>query len=1057
MDLKNIEEIQTSVNMFSMNSKELLQSITNEFFLNKTERILYFSLSGSAMDNCKNLFGEETVFFDLAFLKSPLAPFLDILKFIKPSVSDLKDHVYKMHEGIFTALIEEGKIVERNEPIVIEEIDFEKIRIRDTIVHLIEKRHCKNVVVLNCQLISDDALSILKKLPSKDLQGKFIFCFDNMDVDNYSPSVKNFVNSIVGSSCYYSINTFESIVEDREYHLPDDDNSFETMIERLRSMRIFMDFSQAYRLVKKIDSRNLLEEYDFNQKRSLNFEMGLASHYAGDSDFATFCFSNVAETRSEDMLECYANYMLASLANIKNMTTTALNYINKALVCAKKFSDEPIYALLMMLEYIITERSTSGFSTQKYFNAISLLEKVGYINNKVYASLIIPYGVIFDTELRSQMRVQIQKSMDESLKNGNKFELSTACHWMGIIMTHEGRKNNALEWYQKGLQLRREIGDISSITKITNGIAFENLVDTQYKVSYDLINDCVHNLMDSRDYPEIVITLFNFTRACFYSKNMDLAYNIIQCIFNLLNIFDISDLSGNSFIPEYNDVLVYIALIDFYRGEYNRSKMNLYNVSNNGKRLDPIENFLRQFLLASIELQENNIEFAIKNFNECVEGFISKKFNQDHIVVFMCYEFALMLRKYRQFEESDRIFVLGNEIAQEKGLLYYTQGKKNFTLSNYEASTIKFDPLKIDLSMLEEKAEKEKLVNQLHRRLRDSKFLNKLVTTHVQNSNDLGFMQTAVQAIFDYTMADAVFMAEKTADDGWVVHVSSIRDQVGEPTKSMWEAMCNERYTVHVDVMEDGRNVVCINLSKFEFVGGLIIYLQHNMQLSVEERAILNVAASNVQAQLIMIKQNEYLSKISATDQLSKLNNRRALMDHLGVQSEMIRRYDKKRSVHMKETICFMDLDNFKYYNDTFGHEAGDLLISCFAKLLKRIYRKVDFVARFGGDEFVVMLPNTDCLEAKRAAERLSEGLEKAQYFLPELCELLGKNARIPVDKYLNFSMGICSNDELEDVSDLETIMNRADKALYYSKQHNKGSVTIWEEVPQLKEESAAK
>lgn len=148
--------------MFSMNSKELLQSITNEFFLNKTERILYFSLSGSAMDNCKNLFGEETVFFDLAFLKSPLAPFLDILKFIKPSVSDLKDHVYKMHEGIFTALIEEGKIVERNEPIVIEEIDFEKIRIRDTIVHLIEKRHCKNVVVLNCQLISDDALSILK-------------------------------------------------------------------------------------------------------------------------------------------------------------------------------------------------------------------------------------------------------------------------------------------------------------------------------------------------------------------------------------------------------------------------------------------------------------------------------------------------------------------------------------------------------------------------------------------------------------------------------------------------------------------------------------------------------------------------------------------------------------------------------------------------------------------------------------------------------------------------------------------------------------------------------
>ena len=57
----------------------------------------------------------------------------------------------------------------------------------------------------------------------------------------------------------------------------------------------------------------------------------------------------------------------------------------------------------------------------------------------------------------------------------------------------------------------------------------------------------------------------------------------------------------------------------------------------------------------------------------------------------------------------------------------------------------------------------------------------------------------------------------------------------------------------------------------------------------------------------------------------------------------------------MYESIAFMDMDNFKYYNDTFGHEAGDLLISCMGKLLNEIFRKVDFVSRYGGDEFVIV------------------------------------------------------------------------------------------------------
>lgn len=1033
-----------------MNSRDLIKSITRDFFSNKDDHIVYFSLSGSAMEVCKNSFDDNVCMIDLAESKYPLAPFLDIVSLLNASEKDLEKNVYKIQKNIFSNFIKNGTIVEREEPIIVEEIDFEKNQIQKTILSLIEKLYKSNTVILNSQLISEDALNILRKLPLVELSGKFVFCFNNMDVENYSASVKDFLNSVSGDKNYYSINSFENISENRDFSLPENENSYEHIIEKLRALRIFMDFNQAYRIVKKIDSISLLEEFDFAQKRMLSYEMGLDSYYSGDSDFASFCFSNVTEAYVDDELDCYANYMLACLSSKKNMTSTALKYVSKGLAKAKKFIHSPVYALLKMTEYIITERTDSEFSTDKYFNAISLLERTGFLNNKVYTSLIIPYGVIYDNTLRQHMRVQIEKSMEEAKVIGNIFGLSTACHWMGIIMTYEGRKNNALEWYQKCFALRKEIGDVASITKITNGIAFEYMVGTKYKISYDLVNNCVENLLESRDYPEIVITLFNFARAAFYTKNIERTYEIFQCIYNLLNIFDISDLAGNSFVPELNDVLVYVALVDLYRGEFNRAKMNLYNVSNNGKKIGLTNEFLRQFLLACVELRENNVEFAIRNFNECIDGFIDRKFNQDYMVCFMCYEFACMLKKHEMSDEAEKIFQRAHAIAEEKELTFYSSLS---TIEDYENLSVELEPVKIKLSLLEEKAEKEKLVNQLHRRLRDSSFLNKLVTTHVSSTSDLNFASSAVQSIFDYTMADAVFMAEKNEEDDWKMIVSNLREEIKEPTEKMWRSVEKSRHTVHLEVLEDGRNAVYINLSKFEFVGGIIIYLQQNMQLSVEERNILNVAASNIQAQLVMIKQNEYLSKISATDQLSKLNNRRALLEHISMQSEMIRRYDKKHTAHMIETICFLDLDNFKYYNDTFGHEAGDLLISSFAALMKKIYRKVDFVARFGGDEFVVMLPNTNCAEACRAAERLYEGLSQAEHFIPDLREMLKKDVFIPEDKYLNFSMGICTNDAAEDISNLELIMSRADKALYYSKQHKKGTVTVWENIPELNDE----
>lgn len=1035
-----------------MDSIELLKSISKSFFENDNEHIMYFSLSENLIDTYKSFVKPDELLLDLKEKIAPLAPFLDVIKSTDVSEADIKKHVYKLHYDFFSSYFNGCFVEERKEPVVFEELDYEKSRIRESIIKLLNEKFSGKVVVLNAQLMGEDAFRILHCLNENQCPGKFVFCFNSMELDNYSLSVRNFINCISGYNNYYSINSFE--ISEKIPQKADVPKKYspEFLREILRSYRLFFDLEQALKLVNEIDENQLLCDFEINDIRKINFEMGIISLFSNDTDNASLYFNKVIENVLDDELTCYTLYLMAKVELLKNIKSVALKHVNRALIIAKEKNNSSIYALLETLNYNLSECLDSECSVKKYFEAIKLLDREGFVNNKIHTILTIPRDVIYDSDLRPKMIGQIEMARQEAEKLDNKFALSTACHWMGIIMTHEGKKNEALFWYENCLHLRKELGESVSITKITNGLAYNNLLDSKYQISYDLINNTIQNLLETHDYPEIVITLNNLARTCFYAKNFDIASKIFRTILNLFTIFDIANLSGNSFLPEYNDIAVYVAAVDYYKGEINRAKMNLYNVHNNGKKIGVIEKYIGTFLSACIELDDGKPDVAMQVMDEGIQDFLNEKINQEHQLVFMIYEFALCLLKNNFEAEAKKYFNDGYKIAKKKDLVHYTLGRDVIELEDYSRNILRFAPLNISLELLEEKAEKEKLINKLHKRLRDSQFLNRLVSTSATTTADVKFSGNIAQALFDYTMADAIYLGQKCQGE-WIIDRSLLRVQFEEPAEDLWHKVARQKQLVNFIDFSNDYICAMINLSKFDYIGGIIIFIQKKNELSSEEKNILHVAASNIQAQFIMLKQNEYLSQISVTDQLSSLNNRRALQEHLSMESELIRRYEKKKHLYMREAISFLDLDNFKYYNDTFGHEAGDLLISCFARLLKRIYRRVDFVARFGGDEFVVMLPNTSCEEARRAAERLKEGLEQEQYFIPCLERHFEKEIFIPREKYIDFSMGICSNADNEDTSDLDETMTRADQALYYAKQHKKGSVVIWNEVEELKDE----
>ena len=146
------------------------------------------------------------------------------------------------------------------------------------------------------------------------------------------------------------------------------------------------------------------------------------------------------------------------------------------------------------------------------------------------------------------------------------------------------------------------------------------------------------------------------------------------------------------------------------------------------------------------------------------------------------------------------------------------------------------------------------------------------------------------------------------------------------------------------------------------------------------------------------------------------------------LQSEV----DKSKITHLPLSLIALDIDDFKVYNDKLGHQTGDKILKDLAVLLKDHSRKMDFVCRYGGEEFMVLLPQTDKNEALGIAERLRMDIQKQVFFQEEI---------LP-NKKLTASLGIASYPK--DGSSASELIAASDKALYQAKRNGKNATCCY-------------
>jgi diguanylate cyclase (GGDEF)-like protein/PAS domain S-box-containing protein len=241
-------------------------------------------------------------------------------------------------------------------------------------------------------------------------------------------------------------------------------------------------------------------------------------------------------------------------------------------------------------------------------------------------------------------------------------------------------------------------------------------------------------------------------------------------------------------------------------------------------------------------------------------------------------------------------------------------------------------------------------------------------------------------------------------------------EMIGHPVEEiLGKKVFEKKFKPHIEKCLEGERIY--HQDWFDFPGGQrrFMYMSY-YPLFAKDKVVPGVVVNAVDVTK-MKEMEEQLKLLSRTDQLTQLYNRVKFHDSLNREITMVKRYETDLSLIM------FDIDHFKKTNDTYGHDVGDEVLAGLAQLAEKCIWETDIVARWGGEEFMVLLPHTNLDGALTLAERIRSRVAENSF------KTVGS---------ITCSFGVT---QFVKTDDSETFTKRVDQALYEAKQKGRNRV----------------
>ncbi|MBP5426425.1 MAG: diguanylate cyclase [Clostridiales bacterium] len=391
------------------------------------------------------------------------------------------------------------------------------------------------------------------------------------------------------------------------------------------------------------------------------------------------------------------------------------------------------------------------------------------------------------------------------------------------------------------------------------------------------------------------------------------------------------------------------------------------------------------------------------------------KFNDQYMLARVYTDYAKFLNdngdKERCTENLEKAYIIFSKIGAQK---YIDKIRKHFNLIINEQEKISM-------------AKKVKYAAQLEIVLKLNQHISSML-----NINDL--LDKVLKIAIEYTGATGGCIF--TIDRGTrylkkrlsyfisnEVYSKEVLKLVQDKKKSLLiaNASCDERFLSDRDVLiNDIKSVIAVPIKYGDDIKG-ICYLSNNLAEGVFDERDLEILEL-LMSQAAISLENAELYEMAITDGLTGLITHKHF--------KYIATQELEKSIRHKRdlSIAMLDIDHFKKFNDTYGHQAGDYVLAEVARMTKELFRLSDSVARYGGEEFVILMPDTDEEGGFIACERLRKKIEEKVFLFGE-------------DSFsVTVSMGIAELKSPEQT--VEEIIKASDLALYKSKETGRNKVT---------------
>lgn len=1024
--------------------------------------------------------------FDATDMCSAYEPFLD---YISSGVKYLDIDMEKMFEvckvlpiqkHMFKRFFENGIFI-RNEILIYNEYEYEKTAFRNSIFLMIKYIAKKQPVIFifnKLHIALDTTIEMIDLLITdgcKDIS--FLMSYDNSySIDTYMQSKWIDLNNTLVK--YDLIVEWQSNSPNKGNMggLNSDLNKLPEYYKKIYNMKETMAFEQAYyyaNVLHSIISKNK-SKIDISLRYDFYGVFTIICVYANKIASAILFCNEIKQLRndkecSEEMkirVDFFYDYLLAYTQMYNDHEADANESAKRCIELAQKLGDERSIFCGELIEHM---SRFSGWKNDVWLGAynekldeklIKRAEKFGYINHLAH---ILVYAFDNDSEKYNTVdgleeRIPYwKKGIDIAAGiNNTKFVLE-ACK-KAIMLASTSGYYDVSDYiylnYSKPVVIKTN--DSYEEANIYNGFGFNKCMESNYKTANEYFNKALDLFMRDGKYDYVAETIYNMSINCIKAGDYENGDIFITAVIKILEklrtsmmrVCHLSKLCGLKAICTVMNGNLYTAC-----NYANRAKQYL-SAALNISIHDPYikywrdDIFLYNYAKICIELEMNNETEAEAYFKRALE--LTSGGGTYNNLLFECdniHDFKVKYEAERKNVHNDKKLSLEKYSIDE-----ILQATKNISLK------IEYDAMKNDIEFID-------TWKQLLSNLGNNPFLlvENAANSFKNNYNVTNFI------VIQYSGEEPAILYSDSEIYLDRERLNGITKYFEDNPKELFASKFERGFDYYSDILsyfegdiiasffavpffKKGKlDIIIVTYSKIKntwnrqenkikiYENNLVFYSivfrelvdsldRINDKAKIENKASLEIA-------------NEELKKLASIDRLTKIYNRQGLYNKIDEYAER----------HINDIcVAYIDLDNFKYYNDHFGHDVGDVVLKEVAHVFNSICGENDIAVRYGGDEFLILFNTDDCNFAVNKVKTIYDIFKQNNYYIDKIGSILLKPVDIPEEYRISASIGVakvCGNNLKDDIS---IAITNADKTLYYIKRTTKRACRTWEDVKDI-------